>query len=86
MKKIVGFLLITLTIIISACHSQPSYDSRLLLADSIMQHRPDSALALLRNVNASDLSSEADVALHALLLSQAYDKNYLGRRKDLLGG
>ena len=84
MKKIVGFLLITLTIIISACHSQPSYDSRLLLADSIMQHRPDSALALLRNVNASDLSSEADVALHALLLSQAYDKNYIDLTNDSL--
>ena len=84
MKKIVGFLLITLTIIISACHSQPSYDSRLLLADSIMQHRHDSALALLRNLNASDLSSEADVALHALLLSQAYDKNYIDLTNDSL--
>ena len=84
MKKIVGFLLITLTMIITACHSQPSYDSRLLLADSIMQHRPDSALALLRNVNASDLSSEADVALHALLLSQAYDKNYIDLTNDSL--
>ncbi len=70
--------------IITACHSQPSYDSRLLLADSIMQDCPDSALALLRNLNASDLSSEADVALHALLLSQAYDKNYIDLTNDSL--
>ena len=84
MKKIVGYLLILLTMAISACHSQPAYDSRLLLADSIMQHRPDSALALLRNLNASDLSSEADVALHALLLSHAYDKNYIDLTNDSL--
>lgn len=45
-------------------------------AEAIMESAPDSALALLEAINGSELNGEAR-ALHALLLTQALDKNYI---------
>ena len=52
-------------------------------AESIMEEHPDSALALLRAIDGSKLRGE-DQALHALLLSQAYDKNDFIQTSDSL--
>ncbi len=58
--------------------------SALTKADSQMHTHPDSALALLQSISADSLTDEANRAYHALLLSQALDKNYIDKTDDSL--
>lgn len=64
------------------CHRSP-VDSQLQLAESIMEQHPDSALTILQAIDGSTLKGETQ-ALHALLLSQAYHKNYIDLTDDSL--
>ena len=52
-------------------------------AEAVMESHPDSALNILQLIDASDISGETR-ARHALLLSQAYDKNYIDLTSDSL--
>ncbi len=47
------------------------YDSRLLAADSLINARPDSALALLSGIAPGEITAEADRAYYSLLVTQA---------------
>ena len=58
--------------------------SALAEADSLMHTHPDSALALLQSISADTLTDDANRAYHALLLSQALDKNYIDKTDDSL--
>ncbi len=53
-------------------------------AESCISSRPDSALAVLLAIPQTDLKTKKDVARHALLLSLAYDKNYIDIKSDSL--
>ncbi len=53
-------------------------------ADSLMTSAPDSALALLDAIDPATLRTDAARARHALLLSQALDKNYVDVTDDSL--
>lgn len=64
------------------CHRNP-IDNQLQLAESIMEQHPDSALTILQAIDGTALKGETQ-ALHALLLSQAYDKNYIDLTDDSL--
>lgn len=48
-------------------------------AETLMGERPDSALAVLQQIDASELSGRKVQAKYALLLSQAFDKNYIDK-------
>ena len=61
---------------LAAC-SRPTVVAELDAADSLMERRPDSALALLRRVDTLHLTSAHDRARYAMLLSMALDKNYI---------
>ncbi len=61
---------------LAAC-SRPTAVAKLDAADSLMERRPDSALALLRRVDTLHLTSAHDRARYAMLLSMALDKNYI---------
>ncbi len=65
-----------LAVCLFACHH---HSSNLLLyqVDSLLNVKPDSALAVLRNLSALDEMTEADRAYYALLLAEATDKNEL---------
>ena len=65
-----------LAVCLFACHH---HSSNLLLyqVDSLLNVKPDSALAGLRNLSALDEMTEADRAYYALLLAEATDKNEL---------
>lgn len=65
-----------------SCHRNRVWQT-LDVAESIMDDRPDSALALLSAVDGNALRGETQ-ARHALLLSQAYDKNYIDVTDDSL--
>ena len=61
---------------LTAC-TRPAAVPELDTADSLMERRPDSALALLRRIDTLRLTSRHDRARYAMLLSMALDKNYI---------
>lgn len=83
---LLSFLLINsilLPAFLSSC--SPSVRHPLLLrADSLMNTRPDSSLALLERIASPRELPEADRAFYALLLTQAKHKNYLPFPNDSL--
>ncbi len=53
--------------------------------ESIIEEYPDSALAVLRSIDSVSVNKYKETqALHALLLSQAFDKNYIDVKDDSL--
>ncbi len=78
-----GLLLIWITaILLCSCHRNPVWQS-LDVAEELMEEHPDSALTILSGVDGKRLTGETQ-ARHALLLSQAYDKNYIDLTNDSL--
>ena len=78
--------LITLIIpilLLTAC-AESGHNSRLLeRAEAVMDDSAHVALAILRDsINTASLSTDRSRALHALLLSQALDKNYIDISSD----
>lgn len=71
-------------VILSSCHRADRYSSDLLRAESMIPDNADSALALLDSIPDSILCSEADNALHALLLTHARYKAYIDETDDSL--
>jgi len=85
MKWLPVFILAFVVVLVAAvtgCNRVPHYDSRLTAADSLMQTRPDSALALVEAVSPGSLSSEGDRAYHDLLLTQARYRCYVVATSD----
>lgn len=74
--------LLVLAMMVGGCEKQQPYDSRLVVVDSIMRDDPDSALALLKNMNSADLATEGNQAYYALLLTQARYRCYVVATSD----
>lgn len=51
-------------------------------AEACMNDRPDSALTLLQSIDKETLTSKELKSRHALLISQAFDKNYIDLQSD----
>ncbi|MDE6741318.1 MAG: hypothetical protein K2J58_03190 [Muribaculaceae bacterium] len=62
---------------ISGCHEYSEADSILDSAERFMEERPDSALSILDEIDASMLKGNRVRARYALLKSMALDKNYI---------
>lgn len=83
MKKLLLFFLLILTPLFSSCRKGTHVENPvLLLADSLMQSRPDSSLCLLEQIPEPQTIKGADRALYNLLLTQAKYKNYILLRND----
>ena len=63
--------------ILFSCSDSHKLSERLSDAEAAMSEHPDSALAMLRKIDASKLDSDRNKARYALLMSQALDKNYI---------
>lgn len=59
-------------------------DDTLERAEALMMSAPDSALSLLETIDSAELRGDRRKALHALLLSQAMDKNHIDTDNDSL--
>ncbi|MDE5585855.1 MAG: hypothetical protein K2I92_05875 [Muribaculaceae bacterium] len=59
------------------CGGSASVSRSLDTAESLMESRPDSALAILDSIRTSDLNGKSQEARYALLKSMALDKNYV---------
>lgn len=80
-NKVIVFLMFV-TALLWGCHDS-QVKQQLDLAEDVMEEHPDSALDILQQIDGSSLRGEPQ-ACHALLLSQAYDKNYIDRTSDSL--
>ena len=84
MKKQTIALIAILTALPTACTETTGYNTTLVQADSLMNLHPDSALNMLESISTDSLKTKADRAYHALLLTQARDKNYIVQTDDSL--
>lgn len=76
MKRILKTAVLLIACLTALCGCrQNSVDRDLDVAEAIMEERPDSAMALLSDIVGPELRGERR-ARHALLVSQAYHKNY----------
>lgn len=87
MRKLLPALLsfMLFTLLLGSC-GKHSYEnsSILILADSLMQTYPDSALQLLEEISVPQKMGKANRAWYALLLTQARYKNYVPLKDDSL--
>lgn len=60
-----------------SCGRQGAVSEKLDVAESLMNARPDSALAVLQGIPASAVKGKKAPARYALLSSMALDKNYI---------
>ena len=85
MKRVRDILLAVVAVMIAvACGESRHISDTHKQAEAVMQEHPDSALALLQAINPDELTTDRGRAMHALLLSQAYDKNYIDLTDDSL--
>lgn len=84
MKKQTIALIAILTALLTACTETTGYNTTLVQADSLMNLHPDSALNMQESISTDSLKTKADRAYHALLLTQARDKNYIVQTDDSL--
>ena len=85
MKRVRDILLAVVAVMMAVACGENLYISNTLeQAEAVMQEYPDSALTLLQAINPDDLTTDRGRAMHALLLSQAYDKNYIDLTDDSL--
>lgn len=83
MKKLLFFfLLITISLFNSCRKGEHVINPALLLADSLMQSRPDSSLYLLEQISDPQKIKNADRAFYYLLLTQAKYKNCILLQND----
>lgn len=78
--------IIAATIFTAGCTrtSDREADRAMEIAETVMDEHPDSALTILEAISTANLSGERRSALHALLLTQARDKNYIDQTSDTL--
>lgn len=71
-------------IALAACTTHQGTRAQLDQAEALMTEHPDSALSILQEVDEAQLSTKAQQARFALLLSMALDKNYIDIASDSL--
>ncbi len=82
-RRCVPALLLLVSALFTGCY-RPTVNQRLDAADSMMWSAPDSALALLRTIPTARLYTARRQARHALLYSQALDRNRINTDQDSL--
>ena len=76
---LVAWMLVTM---VAGCGGAHRYDGRLVQADSLMPHDPDSALSLVQGISPDSLPTPGDRAYRDLLLTQGRYKCYITATTD----
>ena len=84
MNKIPTLLLLLSLLLLQACGDPKHVTDALHRAEACMNEHPDSALTLLKSVSPDEMGQNRTRALHALLYTQAQDKNYIDETNDSL--
>ena len=74
--------MIVLGVVVPGCDDVARYDSRLIVADSLIRDHADSVLKVLEALSPSGLSTEGDRAYRDLLITQARYKAYVPATTD----
>ena len=77
MKHCMSIILLAACLL--SCSTRSEHWGTLLQAESYIEEKPDSALAVLERIALSSLSGKKEKAKHALLHSMALDKNYIDK-------
>ena len=72
-----------MSVLVSFCFVSEVSD-KLDLAESLLQPRPDSCLAIMESIDVNNLRTREEKARYALLMSAALDKNYVEVTSDSL--
>ena len=84
MKRLAKYVvLLLLPLFVVACGGR-EIDAKLDVAEAVMSERPDSALTILRTIDADKLYSPSRKARYSLLSVQAEDKNYIDSTDDTI--
>src|SRR5574344_1860566 len=83
-SPLAAIALLLLAAIIPACRQAIVPHPSLRAADSLMDTRPDSALAILSSISSDSLPDAGNRAFFALLITQARYKNMIPLRSDSL--
>ena len=82
MKQILPICLFLL--LMTGCKERPEVTASLDRAEALMESAPDSALTLLQTLDTETFLKRSTHARHALLYTQAQDKNYIDETNDSL--
>lgn len=82
MKRCISIIILALLGLSCTHHSE--HWQRLSSLEAIINERPDSVLSILQEIDPDCLSGDEERAKYALLLSMAYDKNYIDKTDDEL--
>ena len=84
MRRLLSGIVIAavLVAVVTGCGGAHRYDARLVVADSLMQPAPDSALALIEALPPDSLTDEGDRAYRDLLLTQSRYRCYITATSD----
>ena len=78
MRRVLSLLSTAVLLLLAvSCADDAAVMSELDAAESVMEDSPETALAILDTMQRSRLVSREAIARHALLYSQALDKNYI---------
>lgn len=77
MKLIYQITIVAFFCLIISCSRKSETQIILDHAEAMMEEYPDSALSIIQSIDVSTLKGDREKACHALLLSQALDKNYV---------
>ena len=80
MIKLLKFIIILM--LFTSCGEYTIIKDKLNKAESLMQEYPDSSLMILNTIDPMTIKTERGCALYSLLISQAYDKNYIDLKSD----
>ncbi len=82
MKHLLPLLFIVL--LSAGCHRENPLDKTLIMAEQLMDDRPDTVLTVLEAIDPQAITDQEQRALYALLLTQARNKNYIDEVNDSL--
>lgn len=77
MKHFLPILILTICLI--SCNGHSKHRDTLSQVESYIEEKPDSALAVLEQINVSELPGKEEKAKYALLYSMALDKNFIDK-------
>lgn len=84
MRQLINQLIVLLFFLLSSCGKTSIHSSFFSEVEALMPNRPDSALALLEEMESIETLSQEDKAHYYLLLTEVRDKNYMEHTNDSL--
>ncbi len=84
MKTVYLVIYVLFLCIMVSCRQQTNISPELLLADELMDIRPDSSLEILQSIHSPEKLASGEEAMYALLLTKAYYKNRIPVETDSL--